>query len=103
VRIAVVGAGVVGMSASAALLEAGQDVTCYEAGAIMGERSVGSTRIFRLAHVDPDLVRLAQQAREGFDRWAKDAGRPMVVGSECVVTGSDMADRAAAMAQAGVE
>jgi len=103
VRIAVVGAGVVGMSASAALLEAGRDVTCYESGAIMGERSVGSTRIFRLAHVDPDLVRLAQQAREGFDRWAKDTGRPMVVGTECVVTGSDMADRAAAMAEAGAE
>lgn len=102
-RIAVVGAGVVGMSAAAALLDLGQDVTCYEPGAIMGERSVGSTRIFRLAHVDPDLVRLAQQAREGFDRWAKDADRPMVVGSECVVTGSDMADRATAMAKAGAE
>jgi len=99
----VVGAGVVGISASAALLEAGQNVTCYEPGAIMGERSVGSTRIFRLAHVDPDLVRLAQQAREGFDRWAKDAGRPMVAGSGCVVTGSDMADRAAAMAMVGAE
>ena len=102
-RIAVVGAGVVGMSAAAALLDLEQSVTCYEPGAIMGERSVGSTRIFRLAHVDPDLVRLAQQAREGFDRWATDADRPMVVGSGCVVTGSDMADRAAAMAKAGAD
>jgi len=103
VRIAVVGAGVVGMSAAAALLDDIRDVTCYESGAIMGERSVGSTRIFRLAHVDPDLVRLAQRAREGFDRWAKDAGRPMLVGSECVITGSDMADRAAALAKVGAD
>lgn len=102
-RIAVLGAGVVGMSAAAALLDVGQDVTCYESAAIMGERSVGSTRIFRLAHVDPDLVRLAQQAREGFDRWATDAGRPMVIGSECVITGSDMTDRAAAMAKVGAD
>ncbi|MDT7616453.1 MAG: hypothetical protein QOF00_3900 [Pseudonocardiales bacterium] len=101
VRIAVVGAGVIGMSAVAALLDAGQDVTCYESGSIMGERSVGSTRIFRLAHVDPGLVRLAQQAREGFDRWSELAGRPMLVNSECVITGSDMAARAAAMATAG--
>lgn len=89
------------MSAAAALIDVGEHVTCYESAAIMGERSVGSTRIFRFAHVDPDLVRLAQQAREGFDRWAKDAGRPMVIGSECVITGTDMADRAAAMAKAG--
>lgn len=101
--IAVVGAGILGMSGAAALLEAGHEVTCYESGSIMGERSVGSTRIFRLAHVDPDLVRLAQQAREGFDRWSKDADRPMIVGSGCVVTGSDMADRAAAMTKAGAE
>jgi len=103
VRIAVIGAGVIGMSAAAALLDLGQNVTCYEPGAIMGERSVGSTRIFRLAHVDPDLVRLAQQARGGFDRWAKDADRPMVAGGGCVVTGSGMGDRAAAMAKAGAD
>jgi sarcosine oxidase len=91
------------MSAAAALLGTGHDVTCYEAGPIMGERSVGSTRIFRLAHVDPDLIRLAQQAREGFNCWSKDAGRSMILDSECVITGSDMADRAAAMAQAGAD
>lgn len=99
-RIAVVGAGVVGMAAVAALLDGGRDVTCHEPAAIMGERSVGSTRIFRLAHTDPDLVRLAQQPREGFDTWAKDASRPMLIGGGCVITGSDMADRATAMSKA---
>ena len=89
------------MSAAAALRDVGQDVTCYEPGAIMGERSVRSTRIFRLAHVDPDLVRLAQQAQTGFGRWAKDSGQPMLIAGGCVLTGSDMTDRATAMAKAG--
>jgi sarcosine oxidase len=103
VRIAVVGAGVVGMSTAAALLDAGHQVTTYESGSIMGARSAGSTRIFRLAHVDPDLVRLAQRARLGFGRWCERAGRPMLRATECVITGTDMADRASAMAAAGAD
>jgi sarcosine oxidase len=97
----VVGAGVVGMSATVALLDAGHDVTCYEPGPIMGERSAGSTRIFRYAHVDADLVRLAQVAKDGFDRWSEQAGRPLLIPTECVITGVDVAERAAAMARAG--
>jgi sarcosine oxidase len=103
VRIAVVGAGVVGMSTAAALLDSGHQVDCFESGTIMGERSAGSTRIFRYAHVDPELVRLARRAKVGFDRWSARSGRPMLVDSGCVVTGMDMADRAAAMAEAGAD
>ena len=101
-RVAVVGAGVVGMSTTAALLDAGVDAVCFErSGAVMGERSAGSSRIFRLAHVDPDLVRLAARARDGFARWAERAGRPMVDPCGCVVSGGDAAERAAAMDTAG--
>jgi sarcosine oxidase len=67
----------------------------------MGERSAGSSRIFRLAHADADLVRLAMRAREGFAAWARRAGRPMVDRRGCVVSGGDAADRAAAMERAG--
>jgi sarcosine oxidase len=64
----------------------------------MGERSAGSSRIFRLAHVDADLVRLADRARVGLARWG--AGTVDPVG--CVVSGVDAAERARAMAAAGV-
>jgi len=101
VRIAVIGGGVVGMSTLSALVDAGHNATCYEPGDIMGERSAGSTRIFRLAHTDPLLVRIAQAARHGFERWGKDTGRAMLLDRGCVVTGTDMADRAAAMAAGG--
>jgi len=100
-RVAVVGAGVVGMSTTAALLDAGVEAVCFErSGVVMGERSAGSSRIFRLAHADPDLVRLAARARDGFARWAERAGRPMVDPCGCVVSGGDAAERAAAMTAA---
>jgi glycine/D-amino acid oxidase-like deaminating enzyme len=102
VKVAVVGAGVVGLSTTAALLAAGVDVVCYErAAGVMGERSAGSSRIFRLAHTDPDLVALAMVARDGFARWSAQAGTPMVDAHGCVVSGGDAADRATAMGTAG--
>ncbi len=91
------------MSTLAALVGAGHDVTCYEPGPVMGERSAGSTRIFRLAHTDPKLVRVAQVARDRFEHWSGAAGQPMLVDSGCVITGTDTADRAAAMAAAGAD
>ncbi|MDN5851300.1 MAG: FAD/NAD(P)-binding protein [Actinomycetia bacterium] len=100
-RIAVVGGGVVGMSALTALIDGGNDAVCYEPGPVMGERSAGSTRLFRLAHADPQLVRVAQAARDGFGRWESVADRPMLVNCGCLITGTDMADRASAMASAG--
>lgn len=97
-RVAVVGAGVVGLATAACLVREGVEVVCFERSAVMGERSAGSSRIFRLAHVDADLVRLADAARAGFARWG--AGIVDPVG--CVVSGGDAAERARAMAAVGV-
>ena len=97
--MAVVGAGVVGLSTAACLLRDGVEVVCFERSAVvMGERSAGSSRIFRLAHVDADLVRLAAAARAGFARW----GAAVVDPVGCVVSGGDAAARAAAMTAVGV-
>ena len=93
-----VGAGVVGLATAARLVHDGVEVVCFERSAVMGERSAGSSRIFRLAHVDADLVRLADRARAGFARWG--AGIVDPVG--CVVSGGDAAERALAMAAVGV-
>jgi sarcosine oxidase len=101
-RIAVVGAGVVGLSTIAGLRDRGIEPVCYERDAtVMAERSAGSTRIFRLAHTAPELVGLAGTAREAFGRWEGQAGIPLLDGSGCVVTGTDLDERAAAMAAAG--
>ena len=92
-----VGGGVVGWATAASLVRDGVEVVCFERSTVMGERSAGSSRIFRLAHVDADLVRLADRARAGFARW----GAGMVDPVGCVVSGGDAAERARAMAAAG--
>lgn len=100
-RVAVVGAGVVGLSTTARLLERGVDAVCYErSGVVMRERSAGSSRIFRLAHSTPELVRLAQLARVGFREWEKTAGTPMVSTSGCVISGDNVPGWAVAMKEA---
>jgi len=100
----VVGGGVVGLSTAAALVRAGEDVVCFEsASAVMTERSAGSSRIFRLAHTAPELVRYARDARTGFDAWSARVGTATLDSSGCVVTGTDAADRARAMAEAGAD
>ena len=93
-----VGAGVVGLATAASLVRDGVEVVCFERSAVMGERSAGTSRIFRLAHVDADLVRLADRARAGFARW----GAGIVAPVGCVVSGGDAAQRASAMAAVGV-
>ena len=97
-----VGAGVVGLSVTVCLVRAGVNVVCFERSvAAMGERSAGSSRIFRLAHAEPDLVRLAVSARECFARWAVEADAAMIDRSGCVISGVDALDHAAAMEAAG--
>ncbi len=98
-----IGGGVVGMATLAASVGAGHATICYEPGPVMGERSAGSTRIFRVAHSDSQLVRAARTARDAFERWSGLAGPPMLVNRGCVITGTDVADRAAAMAAAGAD
>ncbi len=102
VRVAVVGAGVVGLSVTAELLCRQVDVTCYErADSVMSERSAGSSRIFRLAHTSPELVRLAQRAQVGFRCWGERAGARLVGAQECVLSTPDLPAWASAMAEAG--
>jgi sarcosine oxidase len=101
VRIGVVGAGIVGLATAHELLRRGHDVRCYEAAAPMAARSVGDTRIFRLAHQRPELVAWADRARSAWADWSAAAGHRLV-GGEGAVVGGDVEDRAAAMAAAGV-
>ncbi|HEX5246742.1 MAG TPA: FAD-dependent oxidoreductase [Gaiellaceae bacterium] len=67
-RVAVVGAGVMGCATAWALRERGADVTVHEQFELDHDRgsSHGRTRIFRVAYPDPDWIRFAQEARNGW-------------------------------------
>jgi glycine/D-amino acid oxidase-like deaminating enzyme len=67
-RVAVVGAGVMGCATAWALRERGAEVTVHEQFELDHDRgsSHGRTRIFRVAYPDPAWVRLAQDAYAGW-------------------------------------
>lgn len=102
-RIAVVGAGVIGLATADALLRQGADVVCLEADVPMAARSTGSSRIFRLAHGDPGLVEYAATARARWAAWSERAGTPLVGIEGAVLTGPPVRDWSAAMAAADAE
>jgi len=67
-RVAVVGAGVMGCAAAWALRERGAEVTVHEQFALDHDRgsSHGRTRIFRVAYPEVEWVRFAQEAYAGW-------------------------------------
>ena len=67
-KVAVVGAGVMGCATAWALRERGAEVTVHEQFALDHARgsSHGRTRIFRVAYPEPYWVRFAQQAYAGW-------------------------------------
>jgi sarcosine oxidase len=101
VRVTVVGAGVVGLATSYTLRAAGAVVRCLDTGPPMGARSVGGTRIFRVAHGDPALVAEARRASELWDEWSMRAGRTLVGAERLVVSGPRVPAWAEAMGAAG--
>ena len=100
-RVVVVGAGIVGLSAAYALRGTGATVRCVDAGEPMSGRSAGDTRIFRTAHGDAALVAEARRAAELWDEWSFRAGRTFLGAGGTIVSGPRVPAWAAAMAEAG--
>jgi sarcosine oxidase len=102
-RVAVVGAGVVGLSTAYELLRRGCEVVCFEAGEPMAARSTGNSRIFRLAHADAGLVAFAARARTVWSAWEEAASIRLIGDQGLVFTGAAAPAWDAAMAEAGAE
>jgi sarcosine oxidase len=79
-RVAVVGAGIMGAAAAWRLARLGADVTVYEQFDLDHARgsSHGRSRIVRLSYPDPEWVRLAVEARTGWEVLERESGRTLL-------------------------
>jgi sarcosine oxidase len=101
-QVAIVGAGISGLSAAYALQRRGVEFVCFEAAAPGSGQSAGRTRIFRHGHDDDRLVRLAVRARAGWERLEAELGRRLLGREGVLVCGPNVDKRAAAFEAAGV-
>jgi sarcosine oxidase len=88
-RVAVIGAGVVGLAAAWALERRGFACLVFERGAPGGGQSAGESRIFRHAHNDPRQFELAVRARRDWAEWETEFGVQLITSDGAMVIGSD--------------
>jgi sarcosine oxidase len=101
-EVAVVGAGITGLSTGYALQRRGVECVCFEAATPGSGQSAGRTRVFRHGHDDERLVRLAVRARAEWERLEGELGTRLLGREGVLVCGPQVAERAAAFEAAGV-
>jgi sarcosine oxidase len=101
-EVAVVGAGITGLSVGYALLRQGVDFRVFEAGVPGSGQSAGRTRVFRHGHDDERLVALAVRARVEWERLEQELGVRLLGRQGVLICGPNVAERAAAFETAGV-
>jgi sarcosine oxidase len=99
--VAVVGAGIVGLSTAYALSRSGVRVALYERGVPGNGQSGGDSRIFRHTHDDPRLVSLALASRALWREWEEHGGRELVSRDGVVSVGPHVHRRAELMRRGG--
>ena len=100
--VAVVGAGITGLSTAYALRRRGVACVCFEAAAPGSGQSAGRTRVFRHGHDDERLVRLAVRARAEWERLEDELGARLLGREGVLVCGPQVAERVSAFEAAGV-
>src|ERR671936_1052431 len=105
-RVAVVGAGIMGCAAAWALTKEGHDVVLYEQFRVGHDRgsSHGRSRIVRLAYPDVEWVRMAQDSMRGWRELERDSGTQVLELNGLVeLVGDPSRSSADALAEADAE
>ena len=103
-KVAVVGAGVMGLAAARALARRGEDVTVYEQFEVGHTRgsSHGTSRIFRLSYAEEHWIKLAQRAYELWRELERESGTTLLVLDGLIDADPEPTKRLAAFDACGV-
>jgi sarcosine oxidase len=103
-RVAVVGAGVMGLASARALAQRGEDVTVYEQFELGHDRgsSHGASRIFRLSYLEDTWIALAQRAYALWRELERETGARLLKLNGLIDAEADTAKRIAAFERHGV-
>jgi sarcosine oxidase len=101
-EVAVVGAGIVGLSATDALLRRGADAVCLAGGHPGHGQSAGAARGFRHLHADPALTALAVRSARAWRRLEERAGVELLERGGALHLRPDPEAGAAALRDAGL-
>jgi sarcosine oxidase len=99
--IAVIGAGIVGLSTALALTDQGASVAIYERGVPGNGQSGGESRIFRHSHDDRRMVALAREARGVWREWEERFGQELLSRDGVVSIGAAVDRRLAILLEVG--
>ena len=104
-RVAVVGAGVMGAATARALARAGHDVTVFEQFAIGHDRgsSHGESRIFRFSYPDPKYVAMAMEALPLWRELEQETGEELLRTTGGLDRGKTLDDHVNALQECGAE
>lgn len=103
-RVAVVGAGVMGLASARALAQRGDEVTVYEQFELAHNRgsSHGASRIFRLSYLEDRWIALAQRAYELWRELERESGAQLLKLNGLLDAEADTAARIAAFERHGI-